>query len=157
MKTGKSCVYQFSFWELTFWHVNFLKHTAIRNCFPTYFWSFAYPFLPFVFYTPLTWFNVHFKSHFHVCLLEKLQWLLAWWQLLILLRNEDGNLHYQHFLLHLIFFFTKCKISNSWSQLEVDLIDSVARFLESRDMVEEALEVSTDPDYRFELAMQLKN
>lgn len=42
-------------------------------------------------------------------------------------------------------------------ELEVDLIDSVARFLESRDMVEEALEVSTDPDYRFELAMQLKN
>ncbi|KAL9273468.1 Coatomer subunit beta'-2-like protein, partial [Drosera capensis] len=32
---------------------------------------------------------------------------------------------------------------------------SVARFLESRGMVEEALEVATDPDYRFELAIQL--
>ncbi|GKC06809.1 coatomer subunit beta'-2-like protein [Tanacetum coccineum] len=31
----------------------------------------------------------------------------------------------------------------------------VARFLESRGMVEEALEVSTDPDYRFDLAIQL--
>nr|GLL35179.1 coatomer subunit beta'-2-like isoform X1 [Ipomoea trifida] len=33
--------------------------------------------------------------------------------------------------------------------------NSVARFLESRGMVEEALEVATDPDYRFELAIQL--
>ncbi|XP_076911658.1 coatomer subunit beta'-2-like [Bidens hawaiensis] len=33
--------------------------------------------------------------------------------------------------------------------------NSVARFLESRGMTEEALEVSTDPDYRFELAIQL--
>ncbi|KAI3727219.1 hypothetical protein L1987_67030 [Smallanthus sonchifolius] len=33
--------------------------------------------------------------------------------------------------------------------------NSVARFLESRGMIEEALEVSTDPDYRFELAIQL--
>lgn len=32
---------------------------------------------------------------------------------------------------------------------------SVAHFLESRGMVEEALEVATDPDYRFELAIQL--
>lgn len=32
---------------------------------------------------------------------------------------------------------------------------SVARFLESRGMIEEALEVATDPDYRFELAIQL--
>lgn len=34
-------------------------------------------------------------------------------------------------------------------------IASVARFLESRGMVEDALEVATDPDYRFELAIQL--
>ena len=34
-------------------------------------------------------------------------------------------------------------------------IASVARFLESRGMIEDALEVATDPDYRFELAMQL--
>lgn len=34
-------------------------------------------------------------------------------------------------------------------------IDSVARFLESRGMIEDALEVATDPDYRFELAIQL--
>ncbi|XP_027122661.1 coatomer subunit beta'-1-like [Coffea arabica] len=33
--------------------------------------------------------------------------------------------------------------------------NSVARFLESRGMVEDALEVATDPDYRFELAIQL--
>lgn len=32
---------------------------------------------------------------------------------------------------------------------------SVAHFLESRGMVEEALEIATDPDYRFELAIQL--
>lgn len=31
----------------------------------------------------------------------------------------------------------------------------MARFLESRGMIEEALEVATDPDYRFELAIQL--
>lgn len=34
-------------------------------------------------------------------------------------------------------------------------MSSVARFLESRNMVAEALEVATDPDYRFELAIQL--
>uniref|UniRef100_A0A803NZY7 Coatomer subunit beta' n=1 Tax=Cannabis sativa TaxID=3483 RepID=A0A803NZY7_CANSA len=33
--------------------------------------------------------------------------------------------------------------------------NSVAHFLESRGMVEEALEVATDPDYRFDLAIQL--
>ncbi|VFQ87388.1 unnamed protein product [Cuscuta campestris] len=33
--------------------------------------------------------------------------------------------------------------------------NSVARFLESRGMVEEALDVATDPDYRFELAVHL--
>ncbi|XP_058192422.1 coatomer subunit beta'-3 isoform X1 [Rhododendron vialii] len=33
--------------------------------------------------------------------------------------------------------------------------NSVARFLESRGSIEEALEVATDPDYRFELAIQL--
>ena len=31
----------------------------------------------------------------------------------------------------------------------------MAHFLESRGMVEEALEVATDPDYRFDLAIQL--
>jgi len=35
------------------------------------------------------------------------------------------------------------------------LIASVAHFLESRGMIEDALEVATDPDYRFELAIQL--
>lgn len=34
-------------------------------------------------------------------------------------------------------------------------ICSVAHFLESRGMIEDALEVATDPDYRFELAIQL--
>ncbi|KAG5026055.1 hypothetical protein JHK86_021969 [Glycine max] len=33
--------------------------------------------------------------------------------------------------------------------------NSVARFLESRGMTEDALEVATDPDYRFDLAIQL--
>ncbi|XP_039017606.1 coatomer subunit beta'-1-like isoform X2 [Hibiscus syriacus] len=33
--------------------------------------------------------------------------------------------------------------------------NSVARFLESRGMIEDALEVATDPDYRFELSIQL--
>lgn len=33
--------------------------------------------------------------------------------------------------------------------------NSVARFLESRGMVEEALKVATDPNYRFDLAIQL--
>ncbi|XP_047316950.1 coatomer subunit beta'-2 [Impatiens glandulifera] len=33
--------------------------------------------------------------------------------------------------------------------------NSVARFLESRGMVEDALEVATDPDYKFELSIQL--
>ncbi|KAH1114140.1 hypothetical protein J1N35_007518 [Gossypium stocksii] len=33
--------------------------------------------------------------------------------------------------------------------------NSVAHFLESRGMTEDALEVATDPDYRFDLAMQL--
>lgn len=32
---------------------------------------------------------------------------------------------------------------------------SVARFLESRGMIEDALEIATDPDYRFDLAIQL--
>lgn len=31
----------------------------------------------------------------------------------------------------------------------------MAHFLESRGMVEEALEVATDPDYRFDLSIQL--
>ncbi|XP_047950692.1 coatomer subunit beta'-2 [Salvia hispanica] len=34
-------------------------------------------------------------------------------------------------------------------------LNSVARFLESRGMIEDALEIATDPDYRFELAIQL--
>lgn len=33
--------------------------------------------------------------------------------------------------------------------------DSVARFLESRGMLEDALEVATDLDYKFDLAVQL--
>ena len=34
-------------------------------------------------------------------------------------------------------------------------MNSVAKFLESRGMPERALEVATEPDYRFELAVQL--
>lgn len=39
--------------------------------------------------------------------------------------------------------------------LKIFLTASVARFLESRGMIEDALEVATDPDYRFDLAVQL--
>jgi len=45
----------------------------------------------------------------------------------------------------------KCLFSDG----QLTLIASVARFLESRGMIEDALEVATDPDYRFELAIQL--
>ncbi|RRT75319.1 hypothetical protein B296_00031350 [Ensete ventricosum] len=44
------------------------------------------------------------------------------------------------------------------SQSRVYLIDkefNVAHFLESRGMLEDALEVATDPNYRFDLAVQL--
>merc|ERR1719247_630462 len=34
-------------------------------------------------------------------------------------------------------------------------MDSVAQFLENRGFVQEALDIATDPEYRFELAMQL--
>ena len=34
-------------------------------------------------------------------------------------------------------------------------MNSVARFLDARGRTEDALEVATDPDYRFELAVQL--
>jgi coatomer subunit beta' len=34
-------------------------------------------------------------------------------------------------------------------------LNSVARFLESRGMLEDALEIATDPDYKFDLAVQL--
>lgn len=36
-------------------------------------------------------------------------------------------------------------------------MDTVARFLESREMVREALEIAIDPDYKFELAVQLRD
>lgn len=36
-----------------------------------------------------------------------------------------------------------------------DQLNGVARFLDGRGMTEEALEIATDPDYRFELAVQL--
>ncbi|XP_074378908.1 coatomer subunit beta'-2 isoform X2 [Apium graveolens] len=41
------------------------------------------------------------------------------------------------------------------SSIPRDQLNSVARFLESRGMIEDALIVATDPDYRFELAIQL--
>ena len=34
-------------------------------------------------------------------------------------------------------------------------MNSVARFLEARGLVEQALALATEPDYRFELAVQL--
>lgn len=34
-------------------------------------------------------------------------------------------------------------------------MNSVARFLEARGLVEQALELATEPDYRFELAVHL--
>lgn len=36
-----------------------------------------------------------------------------------------------------------------------DQVNGVARFLEQRGEVDMALEIATDPDYRFELAVQL--
>lgn len=36
-----------------------------------------------------------------------------------------------------------------------ELICSVARFLESRGMLDDALEVATDADYKFDLSVQL--
>ena len=36
-----------------------------------------------------------------------------------------------------------------------DQLNDVARFLEARGLVEQALELATEPDYRFELAVQL--
>ncbi|KAL6584698.1 hypothetical protein OROMI_003987 [Orobanche minor] len=41
-----------------------------------------------------------------------------------------------------------------WPEL-IQLAMDVAHFLESRGMIEDALEVATDPDYRFELAINL--
>ena len=39
--------------------------------------------------------------------------------------------------------------------MDISFLDSVAHLLESRGMIDEALAVATDPDYRFELAIQL--
>lgn len=52
---------------------------------------------------------------------------------------------------HIIFFLEEV----FWIVIKLYFIYSVARFLESRGMIEDALEVATDPDYRFELAIQL--
>ncbi|KAG7594967.1 WD40 repeat [Arabidopsis thaliana x Arabidopsis arenosa] len=47
------------------------------------------------------------------------------------------------------------KASEILPTIPKDQHNSVAHFLESRGMIEEALEIATDPDYRFELAIQL--
>lgn len=66
--------------------------------------------------------------------------------------------------IHLYYFSYDCIIvlvnmhprSHHDSQLQKFVhVVSVAHFLESRGMTEDALEVATDPDYRFELAIQL--
>lgn len=57
-----------------------------------------------------------------------------------------------------LYFFNcpSCKVwSFAVSSISNFCICSVAHFLESRGMIEEALEVATDPEYRFELAIQL--
>ena len=54
------------------------------------------------------------------------------------------------FLFHYIVF-----VYISYFVLELLPIVSVAHFLESRGMIEDALEIATDADYRFELAIQL--
>ncbi|MCG8341018.1 MAG: hypothetical protein MI674_07160 [Cytophagales bacterium] len=36
-------------------------------------------------------------------------------------------------------------------------MNGVAKFLESRELLREALEVATDPDYKFDLAVQLND
>nr|AAP21288.1 At1g52360 [Arabidopsis thaliana]BAC42999.1 putative coatomer complex subunit [Arabidopsis thaliana] len=47
------------------------------------------------------------------------------------------------------------KASEILPTIPKDQHNSVAHFLESRGMIEDALEIATDPDYRFELAIQL--
>ena len=46
-----------------------------------------------------------------------------------------------------------CKVSNYFCLQ--DQLNSVARFLDARGRSADALEVATDPDYKFELAVQL--
>ncbi|RVW95114.1 Zinc finger BED domain-containing protein RICESLEEPER 2 [Vitis vinifera] len=45
--------------------------------------------------------------------------------------------------------------SDQPSPKAINMPSNVARFLEARGMLEDALEVATDPDYRFDLAIQL--
>ncbi|CAH2036488.1 unnamed protein product [Thlaspi arvense] len=47
------------------------------------------------------------------------------------------------------------KASEILPTIPKDQHNSVAHFLESRGMIDEALEIATDPDYKFELAIQL--
>ncbi|RID62515.1 hypothetical protein BRARA_E01583 [Brassica rapa] len=47
------------------------------------------------------------------------------------------------------------KASEILPTIPKDQHNSVAHFLESRGMIEDALDIATDPDYRFELAIQL--
>ncbi|KAH9564352.1 hypothetical protein CY35_04G020800 [Sphagnum magellanicum] len=39
--------------------------------------------------------------------------------------------------------------------IPIEHLNSLARFLESRGMLEDALEIATDPDYKLDLAVQL--
>lgn len=48
-----------------------------------------------------------------------------------------------------------CKAGKTLLLLMQDQMNSVARFLDARGRPQDALEVATDPDYRFELAVQL--
>lgn len=63
------------------------------------------------------------------------------------------NLFYVSVLIEICIFVIEMSLGPL--MIEFPSTSSVAHFLESRGMIEEALEVATDPDYRFELAIQL--
>ncbi len=69
------------------------------------------------------------------------------------------SIHYIHPSIHYIHPTsptpTNTQQTTSPPQNKQDLWNSVAKFLESRGMLHEALEVAQDPDYRFDLSVQL--
>ena len=48
-----------------------------------------------------------------------------------------------------------CRVSCSLARPVQEQRNAVARFLDAREMKQEALEIATDPDYRFDLAVSL--
>lgn len=87
---------------------------------------------------------------------------LASYNRVFLIDRDFGVVSYT-LLLSLIEFKTLVLRGDLEAAMEVmpnipkDQLNNVARFLEGRGLVEEALQVATDPDYRFDLAFQLGN